>query len=154
MAKTIFIISVIVGLLAIGFFYEEERKKRTLKTKPNVDLTKYTGRWYEIARKPIIFEKNVYCNKADYELVGKNMIKVVNTGRKSSITGEVVRFESRAWPIEDSNSKLKLEIFWPISADYYIIDLADDYSWAIVGEPYKISAWILARDPELPPNII
>jgi apolipoprotein D and lipocalin family protein len=120
-----------------------------LTTVEKVDLDKYAGRWYSIASYPASFEKGCRCTTADYELIpGKGYIRVVNRcvrfkGGRSKIS--IAR--ARAFIVPGSeNTRLKVQFFWPFRGDYYIIGLADDYSWALVGTPSRKYLWILSRE--------
>ena len=56
----------------------------------------------------------------------------------------------KAWVTDKStNAKLKVSFFWPFSGKYWIIDLADDYSYAVVGHPNRKYLWILSRTPQM-----
>ena len=50
-----------------------------------------------------------------------------------------------AYAVDATNSKLKVSFFRPFYGDYYILDLADDYSYALVGSPNREYIWILSR---------
>jgi apolipoprotein D and lipocalin family protein len=120
----------------------------------NVDLVQYQGRWYEIAKLPNWFQKKCVKNTtASYKLREDGYISVIN--RCIEKDGEINEVEGKA-RIVDKQSNAKLEVsfarflwknwFW---GDYWVIGLADDYSWAIVGGPNHKYAWILAREKRL-----
>jgi apolipoprotein D and lipocalin family protein len=121
-----------------------------LQVVPSVDLDRYAGRWYEIARLPNRFQRE--CDSgttATYTLRPDGRITVVNEcrtagGRTKSAKG-TARVASRQGP----NTKLKVTFFWPFSGDYWVIDLDPDYRWAVVGEPRRKYLWVLAREPRL-----
>jgi apolipoprotein D and lipocalin family protein len=114
----------------------------------SVDLAKYAGKWYEIASYPVSFQKDCYCIKAEYTATDKGYIKVFNSCRKGSVDGKIGSINGKAFPVKGSNNaKLKVQFFWPIKAPYWIIGLADDYSWAIVSGPSRKYLWILSRTP-------
>jgi apolipoprotein D and lipocalin family protein len=123
------------------------------ETVKNVDLDQYMGRWYDIASYPAFFQKGCRCTTADYELVpNKDYVRVINRcirfKRGRSKLSTVI---GKAYPVKGSgNSKLKVQFFWPFKGDYYIIGLAEDYSWAIVGHPKRKYLWILSRESLLP----
>lgn len=118
-----------------------------LQTVSYVDINKYLGKWYEIASFPNSFQKGCNCTSAEYS-IEDDFIRVVNTCRDGSATGEIRRVRGRAFVVDNSgNSKLKVQFFWPFRGDYYIIDLAEDYSWAVVGTPGRNYLWILSRTP-------
>lgn len=118
----------------------------TLETVPNVDLTKYTGLWYEFARFPNRFEDAECTNvTAEYTLRPDGKITVVNSCFLPS-KNKQKRVKGKAWVVDTTtNAKLKVSFFWPFSGNYWIIGLADDYSWALVGEPGRKYFWILTR---------
>lgn len=119
-----------------------------LDTVEKIELSKYMGKWYEIASFPNRFQKGCQCTTAEYELTDDDFVKVVNTCRRDSIDGELSRATGKAFIVEGSNNtKLKVQFFWPFRGDYYIIDIAPDYSHAVVGNPGRKYLWILARKP-------
>jgi apolipoprotein D and lipocalin family protein len=124
-----------------------------LLTVERVDLEKYLGRWYDIASYPASFQKGCRCTTADYELVpGKKYIRVVNRCVKfKNGKSKISVARGKAFIVKGSdNTKLKVQFFWPFRGDYYIIGLANDYSWAIVGHPQRKYLWILSRESYMP----
>ncbi len=120
-----------------------------LETVPSVDVNRYMGKWYEIASFPNSFQKGCNCTTAEYELKD-DYVKVTNTCRKDSINGKVEQAVGKATVVEGSNnSKLKVSFFWPFKGDYWIIDLADDYSYVAVGHKSRKYLWILCRTPKM-----
>ncbi|MFA6922978.1 MAG: lipocalin family protein [Bacteroidales bacterium] len=124
-----------------------------LQTVDKIDLQKYTGKWYEIAAFPQRFEKGCNCTTAEYELSSKGFIKVINSCRKNSTDGLLTRIEGKAFIDKNNNAKLKVQFFWPFKGKYWIIDLADDYSYAVVGHPNRKYLWILCRNPFIEKSI-
>lgn len=121
-----------------------------LKTVDKVDLNKYMGKWYEIASFPQSFQKGCNCTTAEYELTNEDYVKVINSCRKDSTTGKLDRAEGKAFVVAGSNNtKLKVQFFWPFKGDYWIIDLAEDYSYAVVGHPSRDYLWVLCRNPQM-----
>lgn len=124
---------------------------------PSVDLARYAGRWYEVARLPNRFEKACDRNTtADYELLADSTIRVVNTCTRAD--GSLSRAEGRARLAEPHGSSSKLKVrfapaflsFLPmVWGDYWILDLTADYSAALVGDPSRKYLWILSRTPDL-----
>ncbi|HRD27297.1 MAG TPA: lipocalin family protein [Caulobacter sp.] len=113
-----------------------------------VDLELYLGRWYELARYDMVFERGCEGVTADYSLRPDGKVRVLNTCRKGAPDGPVKTAEGKARVVPDSDgAKLKVAFFGPFWADYWVLDRADDYSWAIVGEPSRKYLWILSRDP-------
>jgi apolipoprotein D and lipocalin family protein len=117
---------------------------------PNVDVDRYLGRWYEIARLENSFEKNCEGVTADYSKREDGLIRVLNTCREGSPSGEARVSEGRANVVDAATTaKLKVSFFGPFWGDYWIIDLTDDYSRSIVGEPSGRYLWILSRTPTI-----
>lgn len=119
-----------------------------LKTVPKVDLTRYVGTWYEIASYPQRFQKGCTGTTATYSLRDDGQIRVVNRCRKGSLDGEEKKVVGRARVVDPkTNAKLEVTFFWPFWGDYWIIDLDDAYTYAVVGHPSRDYLWILSRTP-------
>ena len=124
-----------------------------------VDLERYVGLWYEIARIPNPFQDQcVRGVTAEYTLRDDGRVDVVNRCYKKD--GELDEAKGLA-RVEDkeTNSLLKVSFFsilgWrPVWGDYWIIDLARDYSYAVVCSPDRKYGWILARESELPVEVL
>jgi apolipoprotein D and lipocalin family protein len=121
-----------------------------LKTVPYVDLNKYAGKWYEIASYPQRFQKGCHCTTAEYTLSDKGYVIVENRCNQDSINGKQSYIKGKAFVEKNSgNAKLKVQFFWPFKGKYWIIDLADDYSYAVVSHPNKKYLWILSRTSKM-----
>lgn len=128
-------------------------KAQELETVKSVDLSKYIGKWYEIASYPQSFQKNCYGTTAEYIMTNHDYISVVNRCKKGSLQGKEKTVKGKATVVEGTkNSKLKVKFFFLFSGNYWIIDLADDYSYAVVSEPKRKSLWILSRTPKMNPE--
>ncbi len=118
-----------------------------LETVPSVDLKKYAGKWYEIASFPQIFQKGCQCTTAEYSLDPQGFVVVENrcnrNGKESYIKGKATVDPN------SGNAKLKVQFFWPFKGKYWIIELASDYSYAVVGHPNRKYLWILSRLPKM-----
>lgn len=111
----------------------------------SVELSRYLGRWYELARYEQGFQKDCEGVTADYALRGDGKISVLNRCRKPD--GKVSDAAGKAKIVDtQTNAKLKVSFFGPFYGDYWVLDRADDYSWAIVGEPSGRYLWILSRE--------
>jgi apolipoprotein D and lipocalin family protein len=120
-----------------------------------VDLERYLGRWYEIASFPQSFQRGCVATTADYSLRDDGRIRVVNECRDASFDGDLRRADGLAWVSDPqgSQAKLKVQFFWPFSADYWIIALDPEYRYAAVGHPSRDYLWILSRTPTLDPAL-
>jgi apolipoprotein D and lipocalin family protein len=126
------------------------------ETVAKVDVARYSGKWFEVARLPMFFQRSCASSIADYSLQADGVIKVVNTcirkdGTTRSITGSAV-------PVNDSASRLKVRFLgsWPASiipvpdeGNYWILAVTPGYNQAIVGTPDRKSLWFLSRSPEI-----
>jgi len=122
----------------------------TLQTVPYVDLKRYLGTWYEIASFPQSFQKGCTGTTATYSLRQDGDIDVVNRCRKERLDGEERSAKGRARVVDRAtNAKLKVSFFRPFWGDYWIVDLAADYQYAVVGHPSRDYLWILSRTPTM-----
>jgi apolipoprotein D and lipocalin family protein len=113
-----------------------------------VDLQRYLGTWYELARYEAGFQKGCEAVTAEYSLTAPDRIKVVNRCRLDSVDGKARDAVGKAKIVEGSNNaKLRVSFFGPFYGDYWVLDRADDYSWAIIGEPGGRYLWLLHRRP-------
>ena len=136
--------SIFIGLFSL--MLTSIAMSQTLETVPYVDLNKYAGKWYEIASFPQRFQKGCNATTAEYTVNDKGFVIVENRCNKDSINGKLSYIKGKAFVVENSgNAKLKVQFFWPFKGKYWIIDLADDYSYAVVGHPNRNYLWILSR---------
>jgi apolipoprotein D and lipocalin family protein len=144
------IIPAIVLTFAAVLAFATPASAPALETVSHVDLARYTGRWYEIARYPTVFERK--CDRdvtAEYSTKPDGDIRVVN----SCVTkdGSITKTEGTAVVVDKStNAKLKVTFFWPFYGKYWIIGLGPNYEYAVVGNPDRDYLWILSRTPTLP----
>ena len=113
---------------------------------PNVDLSRYAGTWYEIAKYPNRFQRGCIGTTAEYTLSpdGKrvdvvNRCREIGSGKERSVRGKA-RVVDPA-----TNAKLSVTFFWPFSGDYWILAVGAEYEYAVVGSPDRKYLWFLAR---------
>lgn len=121
-----------------------------LATVKAVDIDAYAGKWYEIARLPNRFERGLTCVTATYTPLDNGKIEVRNAGYNAA-KGRFKDIKGRAWQPNAAElpGQLKVSFFGPFAGDYYIMQLADDYSHALVGSPTRDYLWVLSRTPTL-----
>ena len=123
---------------------------KTLEAVPSLDLQRYAGRWYELARYPNRFQKDCAGDTtATYTLRPDGKITVLNECREADGKAKRAKGTAKLASEKGPNSKLKVTFFWPFSGDYWVIALDPEYRWAIVGEPSRKYLWILSRTPRL-----
>jgi len=121
-----------------------------VQTVAHVDLNRYVGKWYEIASFPQWFQKGCNCTTAQYTASDKGYIIVENRCNRDSVNGKASYAKGKAFVQKNSgNAKLKVQFFWPFKGNYWIIDLAEDYCYAVVSDPTKKYLWILCRKPKM-----
>lgn len=120
---------------------------------PEVDASRYMGKWYEIARLPTRFERGCDGVTAEYALQPDASVSVLNTCRKGGPQGPASTAKAKARSVHKSGSRYEVSFFWPFKAPYWIIDLDPGYRWAAVGHPERKYLWILSREPSLPPGV-
>lgn len=126
---------------------------------PQVNLARYAGLWFEIARIPNRFQKRCARESlALYSLRADGRLGVVNQCRRTRGQVEQARGVAK---VVDSNSRAKLKVSlvsvlgWrPFWGDYWIIGLDDNYRWAVVASPDRRYGWILARTRTLEPSTL
>ena len=116
----------------------------------SVYLERYLGKWYEIASYPAWFQKGCTGTTAEYSLLPDGRIRVINRCFKKRLDGPLKESKGKGEVVDTkTNAKLKVWFFWPFKGDYWIIDLASDYSWVVVGTPSRKYLWILSRTPSM-----
>jgi apolipoprotein D and lipocalin family protein len=121
-----------------------------LKTVENVDVKRYMGTWFEIAKFPQRFEKGLVGITANYTLLPNGKVRVINSGHKVDFNGKLKTIEGKAWVVDTvTNAKLKVSFFWPFAANYWILELGKDYEYSVVGEESRKYLWILSRTPQM-----
>jgi apolipoprotein D and lipocalin family protein len=125
---------------------------------PTLDLQRYAGTWYEIARLPNPFQKKcAHSVVVRYAVREDGRLDVVNEcvekdGRTSRANG-VARRADPGSPLSQLKVRFApafLSFLSAVWGDYWVIDLAPDYSYAVVGEPRRRYLWILSREPRMP----
>ncbi len=121
---------------------------------PALDLQRYLGTWYEIARLPMRHEPaNATDVSAGYSLDEEGKVRVQNRCR---VDGKVEESIGQATPVDSGNAKLEVTFLpeglrWiPFTkGDYWVLKLDPDYQVALVGTPDRHYLWLLARQPQL-----
>ena len=125
-----------------------------LQTVAHVDLGRYVGTWYEIASFPQRFQRNCAATTATYTARTDGDIDVLNRCRDRTVDGPERVSHGRARVVDRrTNARLEVSFFRPFWGDYWIIDLDDDYAYAVVGHPGRDYLWILSRTPTLDPAV-
>lgn len=116
----------------------------------DLDLNRYLGSWYEIARFDHSFERGLTNAKAQYVLNDNGTISVTNSGFKN---GEPKISEGKA-KVTDTPGLLRVSFFGPFYSDYRVMMLGENYNCALVGSGSPKYLWILSRTPEVPQDVL
>jgi apolipoprotein D and lipocalin family protein len=149
----------ILAISVLASFIGQGRSSAVVRTVEIVDLGRYVGEWFEIARFPTWFERRcvsdvtaTYTRRDDGRLTVMNHCRTPD-GRLAEARGVARVVDAR------TSAKLKVRFapgalsFLPfVWGDYWILGLADDYSWAVVGSPDRHYLWILSRTPSMDPD--
>jgi apolipoprotein D and lipocalin family protein len=126
-----------------------------LESVAQVNLERYSGKWFEIARYPNWFQRGCTGETtAEYTPMDDGRIRVVN--RCQTASGKWKEVQGTAKVIPGTNqARLKVNFGGPISGDYWVIGLDDkEYQWAVVGHPSRWFLWLLAREPQVSPETL
>jgi apolipoprotein D and lipocalin family protein len=150
-SKKCFVPTLIISLIVSLIGCIDDNSYPPLSPVAKVDINRYLGLWYEIARIDHSFQKGCVASTAEYSLMTDGNIKVFNRCRKNNLEGEITSVEGKAWPKgSDTNAWLKVQFFWPFRGDYIIVDLDEkEYRYAVVGHPSRNYLWILSRVPQM-----
>ncbi len=123
-------------------------------TVDRLELDRYLGTWYEIARFPHSFEKGLVGVTASYSMRDDGKIRVLNQGYKGTLEGKRSRAEGKAKiPDPSEPARLKVSFFLFFYGDYFVLELDEDYQWAMIGSSSPDYFWILSRTPRMDPGV-
>ncbi len=121
-----------------------------IKTVPYVDLGQYAGIWYQIARKPVIFESGCVCSRQVLTPLENGEIGVYNSCNNNTPKGPLRDIEGVATNVDkETNAKFIVDFGLANKGDYWIIALGENYEYAVVTDPREISLYVLSKTPEL-----
>ena len=116
---------------------------------PKVDIMAYAGKWYSLCSIPGIMNKDWLQTVETYVIHPDGYYAVFTTYRIGG-TDEQRYTRSKLFVIRGTNNAvLKAQWVWPFKTDYWVIELADDYSYAVIGHPKHKYLTILSRKPAM-----
>ncbi len=139
------------ALLGSSLSLQASAEPSELTTVAFVDVSRYLGKWYEIAKLPQATQAGCTAVTAEYSLNEDGSVKVLNSCRLfDPSSGRLITISGKATPVDQSNSKLEVSFFEGLQkGNYWVLELADDYSYALVGEPSRSSLFVLSRSPQI-----
>ncbi len=151
--KKIFSSYALILVFSSTFLFTNYQTNNTMintETVKELDLDRYMGTWYEIARFPHSFEKGLVGVTATYSKRDDGKIKVINKGYKNSLNGKLKIAEGKAKiPNLNEPAKLKVSFFWFFYGDYFVMELEENYQWAVIGSDSDKYLWILSRTAQM-----
>ena len=146
--KTILLSFVLLSMCSVAFSQDFDNSTIT-----SLNLDRYLGKWYEVARYDHSFERDLVGCTAEYSLRDDGKIKVLNSGYLKTLNGTYKESIGKAKTKRNGTAgQLQVSFFGPFYGDYYILDLAPDYSYSVVGSSSPKYLWILSRTPQLTPE--
>ena len=148
--RIILLVGHLVALVGCAATSTQRLKLPPLEAVAQVDLDRYVGTWFEIASFPQRYQEGCTGTMATYTVRSDGDIDVLNRCREGSLNGELRSASGRARVADmQTNAKLQVSFFRPFWGDYWIIDLDEDYQYAVIGHPGRDYLWVLSRTPTM-----
>lgn len=120
---------------------------------PNLELSRFQGHWYEIARIPRDYDRTCFDTTADYTLVDAGKLELRHRCRLGSPSGALSEFAAPA-SVDDPKVPAKLTLDLGLyRGSYWVIEVGKDYEYALIGHPSLTMLWVLSRTPTLPGDV-
>jgi apolipoprotein D and lipocalin family protein len=139
-------------LMSFLLFSCSATPSRPVKAVDFVDISRFMGKWYVIANIPTFIEKGAHNAVETYTWNSKeDRIDVKFEFKKDSFEGDKKIYYQKAFiHNKTTNSEWRIQMFWPLKFPYLVMDLAEDYSYTVIGVPNRSYIWIMAKTPNLP----
>ena len=126
-----------------------------LVSSAQIDLSRFMGEWHVIGRIDYLGERGDVASEDVYTLNKNGHVDTVYRYRKSFDSSDKVKTLSSTGLVQtdSSNAYWRIRFFGIFKADYLILEVADDYSWALIGQPSRKLAWIFAREAIMPDSL-
>lgn len=119
-----------------------------------IDHKAYAGKWYSLYSIPTLFDKHWKQTIEYYTLIDDEHFEVVTTYHKEGKPA-AQSVKSKLFFSEDKpDGEMKAQFVWPFKAGYWVIELADDYSYVVVGHPDQKYLFVMAREPKMDPILL
>ncbi|MBN2892317.1 MAG: lipocalin family protein [Bacteroidales bacterium] len=148
--KTKLVLTLFLAMFIVSGCAQNPKNEIDVKTVEKVELEKYLGTWYEIARFDHSFERDLVGVTATYSLRDDGKITVLNQGYKNTLDGKHSTAKGKAKiPNPKETAKLKVSFFLFFYGDYFILELGENYEYALIGSSSPKYLWILSRTPQM-----
>lgn len=120
-----------------------------------LDLRRFVGSWYEVARYPNRAEKHCANDAVRLYALGDKpgRIQVVTTCRTKEGYADVRNMNGRTAD-KNGDGKLKVTSIWPFSTPFWVLAVGPQYEWALLGNPNHKLLWVLSRTPTMTPEVL
>lgn len=120
---------------------------------PNLELERFQGHWFEVARIPRDYDRTCVDTTADYTLTAPGRLELLHSCRLGSSTGALSQFGAPA-TVDDPATPAKLTLDLGLyRGSYWVLEVARDYGYALIGHPSLTMLWVLSRTPTLPDDV-
>jgi apolipoprotein D and lipocalin family protein len=142
------LIPIVLSILTIAAITACTSSDPPLTLAPDVDLTRYAGRWYVIANIPYFAEKGNVGSYFDISFQPGDKLIDVYTARPKDFDAPAKSFTMNGYVVPDTgNARWRESPFWPIYLSYLILYVDPQYQTALVGYPGRSYGWVFARQP-------
>lgn len=152
--QKLFFVSILsTSIMALFYFKGKQAQAQTAqKIVEHVDVQKLLGSWYEISRLPNLFQSEDWIGARDhYEMTETGHLRVRYRYHVKSFDAPEKEFLAKMWrnPEDMPTGRFQYQAFWPITVDYWVIDLDPDYQYMVIGYPNRSMVWVMSRSPSL-----
>lgn len=148
--KTLFFTLWLIGCNILSTNAQSDKTVNN-KAVDTLDIKKYAGLWYEIARLNHSFEKGLVGVTSEYVIKDDGSIEVLGVAYRDSLSGEKTQIVGKVHiPDKKHPGILRVTYFLFFNADYRILEIEEDYSAALIGSSECDHLWIVSRTPRLP----
>ena len=140
----------IILFFSISFSAKNYNNEQIMQTVPYVDIDRFMGDWYVIANIPTFIEKRATNAIESYHLNSKGEIETTFTFYQDSPNGKKKIYTPKGFIYNTkTNAEWRMQFIWPFKTPFLVLDLAEDYSYTVIGVPSRKYVWIMARDAQL-----
>lgn len=122
---------------------------------PNVDIERFSGLWYEVARTYNSYQENCVASSVEYVLQEKKEYKVFNRCFEHEVGGDLIEYRGTATPADGTSmSAIEMTYFYIFTKEYLVIHIDKEYSAAVVADRDMEQVWIMSRKPKMPQSVL
>ncbi len=142
-------LSLVVGACGFDNYRDTDVPITSMAT---LDVARYAGLWYEIARFPVPFQEGCVATTAEYGVIDATTLSVLNTCRDASLDGPLKQISGDARVVGPGRLEVSFSSVPFVNSPYWVLWVDDDYRTAVVGTPSGRAGWILNREPQISPD--